>query len=132
MPESPLVFALHAGIGFELVAALDALVLQMVDQLVDVLQFFDTFRPVVAELVIEVPKIMHEDSIPQRAALREPQLVEQLVDLPTEPVFVEQTVHIPAPDGGGRLRLREGLVVEVFKVVSLDRFQQRHPQFLAL
>ena len=98
----------HAGIGFELVAALDAPVLQMVDQLVDVLQTFDTF-PVVAEQVTAVPKIMLEDNIPQRTALREPQLVEQLVEVPTEPVFVEQTVDIPVPVGG-RLRLCEGLL----------------------
>ena len=36
-----------------------------------VLHFFDTFRPVVAEQVFEVPKIMlKEHNIPQRAALR--------------------------------------------------------------
>ena len=51
----------HAGIGFELVAALDA--------------------PV-------------------------PQMVEQLVEVPAEPVFVEQTIDIPVPGGGERLRLQ--------------------------
>ena len=100
----------HAGIGLELLAALDAPVLQMVDQLVEVLQFCDTF-PIVAEQVLEVPKIVLEDNIPQRTALWEPQLVEQLVEVPTEPVFVEQTVAIPVRGGGGRLHLR-GFVPE--------------------
>ena len=67
----------------------------------DVLKFFNTFRPVVAEQVIEVPKIVPEDSIPQRTALRELQLVEQSVEVPTEPAFVEQTVDTPVPGGGG-------------------------------
>ena len=43
----------HAGIWFELVAALDAPVLQMDDPLVDFLQFFDTSFPVVAEHLTE-------------------------------------------------------------------------------
>ena len=147
----------HAGIGFKLVTALDALVLQMVDQLVYVLQFFDTFRPVVAEQVNEVPKTVLEDNIPQRTALREPQLVEHLVEVPTEPAFVEQTVDIPVPGGRGRLHLRDFLpeqsstvcgsggsqglrpgqgsaacVGGVFMVFPQDWIQQRHPQFLAL
>ena len=66
--------------------------------------------PVVAEQVIAVPKIMLEDHIPHRSALREPQLVEQLVEVPKEPVFVEQTVDIPVPDRGGRLHLRRRLL----------------------
>ena len=37
----------HAGIGYELVVALGALVLQMVDQTVDVLEVFDTMLLVV-------------------------------------------------------------------------------------
>ena len=68
----------HAGIGYELVVAHDALVLQMVNQLVDVLQFFDTFLPV-AEQVIKVPKVILEDSIPPRTPLRDPQLMAQVV-----------------------------------------------------
>ena len=58
----------HAGIGYELVFALDALVLHMVDNTVDVLKIFDTMLLVV-EHVIEVPKIILQDSIPQRTAL---------------------------------------------------------------
>ena len=74
----------HGGIGYELVLTLDAPVLQMVDQLVDVVQFFDTFMPGVAEQVIEVQKIL-EDRIPSRKPFCEPQLVEQLVEVPTVP-----------------------------------------------
>ena len=47
----------HAGIGYELAQNLDVPVLQMGEQLPDVLQFFASFLPVVAEQVIEVPKI---------------------------------------------------------------------------
>ena len=39
----------HGSIGYDLVLALDASELHMVDQLVDALQFFDTFLPVVTE-----------------------------------------------------------------------------------
>ena len=56
--------------------------LQMVDQLVDVFQFFDAFL-LVAEQVIEVPKIILEDNIPPQSALRDPQLVEPLVEVLT-------------------------------------------------
>ena len=102
---------------------------------------------------IEVPKILLQDYILPRTSLREPQLVEQLVEVPTVPVVVEQTVVISVPDGGGRpqnkVQQLVGSVVEVFKVYALDRaqqlvsvevfmvftqdkFQQRHPQLLAL
>ena len=47
----------HSGIEYKLVLVLDALVLQMVDQPVEVASFFSTLVPVVAEQVIEVPKI---------------------------------------------------------------------------
>ena len=57
----------------------DAPVPQMVDQLVDVLKFFDNSVP---EQVIDVPKIS-QDAIPQRTVLCEPQLAEQLVEVPT-------------------------------------------------
>ena len=46
----------------------------------DVLQFFDTLSPVVAEQVIDVLKISFED-IPTRTPVRDPQLVEQLVEV---------------------------------------------------
>ena len=68
---------------------------QMVDQPVKVLKMLDTVTP---EQVIAVPKIS-QDSIPLRTVLREPQMVEQLVEVPTDVVvvahLVEQTVDIP-------------------------------------
>ena len=63
---------------------LDAPVPQMVDQLMDVLKFLDTAIP---EQVIAVPKIL-QDAIPQRTVLFEPQLAEQLVEVPTAVTFV--------------------------------------------
>ena len=57
----------HSGIGYELVQPLDAPVLQMVEQLPDVFQFFATCLPVVADQVIDVPKISVED-IPARTS----------------------------------------------------------------
>ena len=79
----------------------------MVEQLVDVLRFFNTLCPV-AEQVIDVPKISLED-IPARRLCREPHLVEQLVEAPTVVSYssllqrtVEQTVDNPASRGRGR------------------------------
>ena len=52
------------------------------------------------EQVIEVPKIiLHQ--VPQRAVLREPQLAEQLVDVPV-PSFHQCTRMADFRDGGGR------------------------------
>ena len=64
-----------------MVQILDALVPQTVEQLPDVLGFFDrlTTDP---EQVIKVPKIFPED-VTMQAVLREPQSVEQLVEVPT-------------------------------------------------
>ena len=59
---------------------LDALVPQMVEQLVGVLKVFDKSLP---EQVIEVPKVTLQEGVPHRAALRKPQLAEQLVEVPT-------------------------------------------------
>ena len=84
---------------------------QMEEQLPDVLQFFASFLLGVAEQVIEVPNIFL-DTTPQRLGdhLRQPQMVEQLVPVPTvvsysslQQLTVEQTVYIPVPgrDGGG-------------------------------
>ena len=88
---------------------------QTVEQLQDVLQFFDRLSTVL-EPVIEVPKIFTED-IPLRAVLRAAQLAEQLVEVPTIISFsvvsllhplleckqrtVEQNVDIPAVGGSG-------------------------------
>ena len=68
------------------VPVLDAPVPQMVDQAAEVVRFFVSL-PVVAEQVIEVPTIILEDPIPQRALLRAPQLAEQLVEVPTTPGY---------------------------------------------
>ena len=86
--------------------ALDAPVPLMVEQQAEVLQFFDALIPV-AEQVIDVPKIFIE-RIPPRTSVREPQLAEQLVEVPMIVSFsslqriMEQTVDIPVPHGGGR------------------------------
>ena len=91
---------------------LDVPVPLMGEQLVDVLRFFDTPCPV-AEQVIDVPKISLED-IPVRRLCREPQLVEQLVEVPTIASYsslqrtVEQNVDIPVPGRGGRIAGLQG------------------------
>ena len=98
-----------------MVQILDALVPQTVEQLQDVLQFFDRLSTV-PERVIEVPKIFTED-VPMRAVFRDTQLAEQLVEVPTiisNPLLlllqallehkqrtVEQNVDIPAVGSGG-------------------------------
>ena len=70
-----------------MVQILDVLVPQVVDQLVEVFRLLDFAVPA---QVIDVPKIP-QDRIPQRTAPRNPQLVEQLVEVPT----VSQTVGTP-------------------------------------
>ena len=60
---------------------LDGPVHFMVEQLVDVLQLIDALIPV-AEQVIDVPKIFIE-RVPPRTSVREPQLADQLVEVPT-------------------------------------------------
>ena len=84
---------------------------QRVEQLVDVLQFFDALFPVV-EQVIDVPKVILED-IPPRISVREPQLAEQLVEVPTILHFFKRTVDIPVPRGhGGRSSGLQGFLQE--------------------
>ena len=69
----------------------------------------------VPEQVIEVPKILPED-VPLRAVLRDTQLVEQLVEVPTIVSYswlqlrVEQNVDIPAPGRGGRFSGLQGFL----------------------
>ena len=91
-----------------MVQILDAHVPQTVGQLQDVLQFFDRLTTV-PEQVIEVPKIFTED-VPMRAVLRDTQLVEQLVEVPTIVSYssllllqaiMEQNVDIPVVGGSG-------------------------------
>ena len=99
-----------------LVPLLDDPVPQMVEQLPDVLRFFDLLLPV-PEQVIEVPKILLDD-VPVRAVLRDPQLVEQLVEVPTIVSYswlqlrMEQNVDIPAPGRGGRISGLQGFLPE--------------------
>ena len=89
-----------------MVQILDAPVPQTVEQLPDVLRFLDRLMTV-PEQVIEVPKILPEDA-PMRAVLRDPQLAEQLVEVPTIVSYswlqlrLEQNVDIPIPGRGGR------------------------------
>ena len=70
--------------------------------------FFDTLLPI-PEQVIEVPKILLDD-VPTRAVLRDTQLVEQLVEVPTIvpysslsllQVLMEQNVGVPVVGGSG-------------------------------
>ena len=64
-----------------MVQILDAPVPQTVEQLPDILRFFDTLMPD-PEQVVEVPMILPED-VSMRTVVREKQLVEQLVEVPT-------------------------------------------------
>ena len=115
--------------------SLDAPVPQTVEQLPDILRFFDTLMPD-PEQVIDVPKIFLED-IPMRTLVREPQLAEQLVEVPTILYFLKQIVDIPVPRGRGcRLQgfseqnptaLTFQYTVENFKVYSQDRVPQHLP-----
>ena len=70
---------------------LDALVPQMVEQLVGVLKVFDQSLP---EQVIEVPKITLQAGVLHRPALRKPQLAEQLVEVPTNPGYALAVVAV--------------------------------------
>ena len=88
---------------------LDVPVLQMAEQPTEVDSFFRNSVPAVAEQVIEVPKLALPVCAVQRAALPEPQLVEQLVAVPTVLTYsllkqrtAEQVVDSPVPLGRGR------------------------------
>ena len=93
---------------YELVQALDAPVLQMLEQLPNIVQFFAALSPV-PEQGVEVPKILPHD-VPMRRLCREPQLAEQVVEVPTILCFL--------------LTLQFRMVVvelpEVFKAFSLN------------
>ena len=116
------------------------------EQLPDILSFFDALMPD-PEQVIEVPKILPDD-VPVRAAVRDTQLGEQLVEVPTEPGYALSVIVLKFfsrreilgyLSGQGStasgswvvdnpvLRFGEVVVhVEVFKVLVLDRIQQRN------
>ena len=94
-----------------MVQILDAHVPQTVGQLAEILKLLDTQRFV--EQVIDVPQIS-QDLISQRLGdrvLRHPQMVEQLVEVPTvlslallQQQIAEQIVDNPVPRGRGRRR----------------------------
>ena len=94
----------HCGVGFELVQALAVLVLQMVDTAV--LSFLRSSLPAVAEQVIEVPILSLPACAVQRVVPLEPQMAEQLVEVPTPFFAFEQNADIPVPHrcGGHRLQ----------------------------
>ena len=85
-----------------MVQILDAPVPQMMEQLPDILHFFGTLTTD-PEQVIEVPNF--PEDVPMRAVLRDPQLVEQLVEVPTIVPYSwmrlrrEQNVDIPVLQG---------------------------------
>ena len=114
-----------------LVPLLDDLVPQMVEQLPDVMRFFD-FLLSVPEQVIEVPKILLDD-VPMRTAVRDTQLAEQLVEVPTIVSFswlqlrMEQNVDIPVPGRGGGISGLHGFLPGQSSTVlpSLERISER-------
>ena len=105
-PEPQGRFGQHCGVGFELVQALDVPVLQMVEQPVEVLSFLRSSLSAVPEQVIEVPILSLLVCAVQRAVPLEPQMAEQLVEVPTPFFFFEQNADIPVPHrlGGHRLQ----------------------------
>ena len=111
-----------------LVPFLDDPAPQMVDQLQDIMRFFDTLLPV-PQQVIEVPKILLDD-VPVRTDVRGTQLAEQLVEVPTIVSYpwlqlsMEQNVDIPVPCRGGRIAGLQGFLREQsFNSVA---FQETH------
>ena len=108
----------HAGVGYEIVQSLDVPVPQMEEPLPNIVQFFAVQLPVVAEPVVEVPKILPHD-VPPRRWCRDTQLVEQPVEVSTPVSYssllqrtVEQHVDIPVPVGGGRNAGLQGFLPE--------------------
>ena len=87
--------------------------------------FFDTFLPVVSEQVIEVPKTTLQDRTSQRTALRERQLVEQLVVVPTV-VYQSGSSSIPSSRPlTFQLMAVSSVPVEVLVVLSQNRAHWR-------
>ena len=85
--------------------------LRTVQQIVDLVPLLPTLDD--PEQAIEVPKIVPVD-VPLRTSVREPQLAEQLVEVPTIVSFsslqriAEQHVDIPVPGRGGRISGLQG------------------------
>ena len=115
-----------------LVSLLDDPVPQMVEQLPDVMRFFDFLLPV-PEQVIEVPKILLDD-VPMRTAVRDTQLAEQLVAVPTIVSYswlqlrMEQNVDPPVPGRGGGISGLQGFLPGQSSTAhhgSLERISER-------
>ena len=115
-----------------MVQILDIPVPQTVEQLLDILRFFDRLSTV-PEPVIDVPKILPDD-VPMRAVLRDTQLVEQLVEVPTIISFSsfqrtsEQHVDIPVARRGGRHPGLQGFLPgqrPTASQLSLERISER-------
>ena len=90
------------------VQILDLPVPQMVDYVADALRILDL---PMAEQVIEVPKISCSPC-PSRSLIPEPQVAEQLVEVPTvlSPLRIaEQIVDTPVPQGRGKRRVQGSL-----------------------
>ena len=107
-----------------LVPLLDDPVPQMVDT---VLEFFRALDLPVVEQVIAVPKISI-DRVSQRLVERRlPQMVEQLVEVPTTVSYsslqrtVEQHVDIPVPGGGGSVSGLHGFLPRQRSTASPSR-----------
>ena len=117
-----------------LVPLLDDPVPQMVEQLPDVMRFFD-FLLNVPEQVVEVPKILLND-VPMRTAVRDTQLAEQLVEVPTIVSYswlllrMEQNVDtglqgfLPGQSSTAPT-VAQIVDIPVLKVLVLDRVRQR-------
>ena len=140
----------HNGIAYKLVQALDDPVLQTVEQLPNVVQFFSTQLPVVAEPVIAVPNILPHD-VPPRRLCRDTQLAEQLAEVPTILYFLKQRipkqiVDNPVPNGGEQtvdfpapcssVRRLQGFLPEQSSTVtsssSLERISERIVEQIAV
>ena len=122
------------GSVWPFVQILDLPVPQMMDQFAELLNLeedvLDAGRLVdryfqVPQLVIEVPKFIIED-VPMRTSVPEPQLAEQLVEVPTvlSPTRIalriaEQIVDTPVPRGRG-----QGFLPEQSSIVNSSSFER--------
>ena len=109
--------------------SLDVPALQMVEQPAEVVKFFSKSFLVIAEQVIEVPLLALLDGFLQRVVPLEPQMAEQLVEVPTVQCFVEQTVNLGVlggflDDGG-----LQGLLPETEFLAIFCRADRRHSSF---
>ena len=112
-----------------MVQILDAPVPQTVEQLPDVLQFFAPLIPD-SEQVIEVSQILIND-LSVRTPVREPQLAEQLVEVPTIVSYsslqriMAQIVDFPVPGRGGRYAGLQGFLPAQSSTASSSSSKKR-------